>query len=172
MEPEETAQTHRDVVDIEGRLVRATGILNPEAIHVWLVGHAQGGEGESDVLPRVGGKRRQRDGWLGDAIEQGLHLQLLSPGWTAMNPKGEVAVRAGIERIVVQIQRLVRRSSDADGVRARMHRRVVIEIDRRPTPVLPAGSQRIPVNRLVGLRAHRSDEPRQGQNEKTGSMHG
>ena len=59
------------------------------------------------------------------------------------------------ERILMQVQRLVGPRVDADGAGSRVYRRRVGQVDRRPTPVLPAGAKQICINNLVGLREYK-----------------
>ena len=77
--------------------------MNPEAVHVRLVGDAERGERENDLLP-TRRQRRQIGGGLRAAVEQRLDLQQLSARRAAVNPESQIAVTARREWCVMQIQ--------------------------------------------------------------------
>src|SRR5207245_948718 len=103
-------------------LSRSSSILNPEPIQVRLVGHPQRGQGNGDLRPGVRRDRTDGDGRLRAAVQKALHLQPLPAGRPAMYPEIEVGVEGRIEGIMMQIERLPRRSADADGAASRMGR--------------------------------------------------
>ena len=104
-----------DVIHVKWSQLRLSLALNPKAIHVGLVGHPQGSQGDGDLLP-VCCQRRERHGRLRGATERRPDLQRLSAFSPAVDPESQVGVRSRIKSGLMKVEGLEIRAEHANGV--------------------------------------------------------